>query len=167
MIYTDHFASPVGNILLAADGSALTHLCFEYQKHVPVFSEEETVRRPNAVIAEAVKWLDVYFGGGIPDFLPPLRPAGSVFRRQVWDILLTVPYGQTVSYGDVAAEICRRTGVPRMSAQAVGGAVGANPVAVIIPCHRVIGKTGDLVGFGGGTDTKRFLLDLEGAAYNG
>ena len=115
--------------------------------------------KPLPVFDEAVKWLDLYFGGVIPDFTPKRSPRGTGFQRRVWDVLLTIPYGQTVSYGEIAGKLgCR-------SAQAVGGAVGRNPISLIIPCHRVLGADGGLTGYAGGVDKKRSLLELERAAF--
>ena len=103
------------------------------------------------------RWLDLYFGGTVPDFTPPLEMRGSAFRRAVWEILLSIPYGRTVTYGEIAGRIAGRNG----AAQAVGGAVSHNPVSLIIPCHRVIGADGSLTGYAGGTDRKSCLLRME------
>jgi methylated-DNA-[protein]-cysteine S-methyltransferase len=108
------------------------------------------------VFDETRRWLDLYFTGEKPDFTPQLAPKGTPFQQRVWEILLTIPYGKTVSYGDVARQIS-----PTMSAQAIGGAVGRNPIGIIIPCHRVIGADGSLTGYGGGLERKRWLLELE------
>ena len=114
--------------------------------------------------AETVKWLDVYFSGEEPDFLPPIALHTTPFRREVCEIMLTIPYGETMSYGEIAALIAQRRGIDRMSAQAVGGAVGHNPISIIIPCHRVIGTDGSLTGYAGGLNKKAALLKLENAA---
>ena len=115
------------------------------------------------VFEQTKRWLDSYFSGQIPDFLPPLSLKGTDFRMEVWEELLKIPYGKTVSYGEIAAAVARKRGLDRMSAQAVGGAVGHNPVAIIVPCHRVVGKDGSLTGYGGGLDKKTALLSLEKA----
>ena len=116
---------------------------------------------PLPVFNDTRRWLDMYFAGQIPDFLPRLSPQGTAFRQSVWDMLLAIPYGQTTSYGELAKEIASRRQTEKMSAQAVGGAVGHNPIAIIIPCHRVIGKDGSLTGYGGGLWRKEWLLQLE------
>lgn len=157
MLFLTHYASPLGPILLAADETGLTGLWFEAQKYFPSFSGVEYQEKETPVLTETVRWLDVYFSGKDPGFLPPLHPQGSPFRQTVWDILLTIPRGQTMTYGEIA----RRLGV--RSAQAVGGAVGHNPISILIPCHRVVGSDGSLTGYAGGLDRKTRLLQLEGA----
>ena len=118
-----------------------------------------------APLLQAARWLDCYFSGKSPDFLPPLKPEGSPFRRRVWEELLRIPCGTTVTYGSIAKKLAEEEGRPHMSAQAVGGAVGHNPIGIIIPCHRVVGADGSLTGFGGGIETKKALLELERAEY--
>lgn len=157
MLFLTHYASPLGPILLAADETGLTGLWFEAQKYFPSFSGVEYQEKETPVLTETVRWLDVYFSGKDPGFLPPLHPQGSPFRQTVWDILLTIPRGQTMTYGEIA----RRLGVH--SAQAVGGAVGHNPISILIPCHRVVGSDGSLTGYAGGVERKARLLQLEGA----
>ena len=157
MLFLTHYASPLGPILLAADETGLTGLWFEAQKYFPSFSGVEYQEKETPVLTETVRWLDVYFSGKDPGFLSPLHPQGSPFRQTVWDILLTIPRGQTMTYGEIA----RRLGVH--SAQAVGGAVGHNPISILIPCHRVVGSDGSLTGYAGGFDRKTRLLQLEGA----
>ena len=166
--YTRHYASPLGGILLASDGEALTGLWFDGQANFgATLTQAQDAREAGpeipAVIKETVRWLDLYFSGREPDFTPPLRPRGTPFRRAVWALLLTVPYGETVSYGELAARLAERTGAARVSARAVGGAVGHNPISLLIPCHRVLGADGSLTGYAGGLDRKRRLLELEGA----
>ena len=145
---TGVYCSPLGDIVLTSDGSALTGLRFA----------EATNGEPAQDIpplADACSWLDLYFGGAIPDFTPLLAPQGTPFQQSVWRELITIPYGQTVSYGHIAQRLrCR-------SAQAVGGAVGRNPIALIIPCHRVIGSNGQLTGYAYGLDRKQWLLSHE------
>ena len=157
MLFLTHYASPLGPILLAADETGLTGLWFEGQKYFPSFSGVEYQEKETPVLIETVRWLDVYFSEKDPGFLPPLHPQGSPFRQTVWDILLTIPRGQTMTYGEIA----RRLGVH--SAQAVGGAVGHNPISILIPCHRVVGSDGSLTGYAGGVERKARLLQLEGA----
>ena len=157
MLFLTHYASPLGPILLAADETGLTGLWFEGQKYFPSFLGVDYQEKETPVLTETARWLDVYFSGKDPGFLPPLHPQGSPFRQTVWDILLTIPRGQTMTYGEIA----RRLGVH--SAQAVGGAVGHNPISILIPCHRVVGCDGSLTGYAGGLDRKTRLLQLEGA----
>lgn len=157
MIYLTRYESPLGSILLAADGVGLTGLWFVGQKYFPSFSEGEALEEETPVLAEAIRWLNVYFSGASPDFLPPLHPQGSSFRQAVWNVLLTIPRGQTMTYGEIARRLNVR------SAQAVGGAVGHNPVSILIPCHRVVGSDGSLTGYAGGLERKERLLQLEGA----
>ena len=163
MDYTHHYASPLGGITLASDGEALTGLWFQGQKHFAETLGREHSEKKLPVFAEAERWLDTYFGGSAPDHTPPLRMRTTAFRRLIWEILLTIPFGQTMTYGEIAAEAARRTGLDRISARAVGGAVGHNAVSLIIPCHRVIGADGSLTGYAGGLDRKKRLLALEGA----
>lgn len=157
MLFLTHYASPLGPILLAADETGLTGLWFEGQKYFPSFLGVDYQEKETPVLTETARWLDVYFSGKDPDILPPLHPQGSPFRQTVWDILLTIPRGQTMTYGEIA----RRLGV--RSAQAVGGAVGHNPISILIPCHRVVGSDGSLTGYAGGVERKARLLQLEGA----
>ena len=114
------------------------------------------------VFEETVKWLDIYFGGNIPNFTPTLSVKTTEFRKKVCDIMLTIPYGKTMTYGEIANMLAKQCGMKRMSAQAVGGAVGHNPIALIIPCHRVMGANGKLTGYAAGIDRKEKLLRLEG-----
>ena len=164
MDYITRYESPLGGITLAADGAALVGLWFDGQRH---FAEtldswhEECASLP--IFGEAKRWLDLYFSGRDPGFTPALKMQATEFRKTVWRILLTIPYGQTVTYGEIASEITRLKGLPRMSAQAVGGAVGHNDIALIIPCHRVIGADGSLTGYAGGIGRKMKLLAMEGA----
>ena len=142
------YCSPIGDIALFSDGSALTGLRF-----VDNQSLEGNVDA--LVFDAAVRWLDQFFAGGIPDFEPPLRMIGTPFQQSVWRELMNIPYGQTATYGDIARRIgCR-------SAQAVGGAVGRNPIAIIVPCHRVVGADGSLTGYAYGLEIKQQLLQLE------
>ena len=157
MLFLTHYASPLGPILLAADETGLTGLWFEGQKYFPSFLGVDYQEKETPVLTETARWLDVYFSGKDPGFLPPLHPQGSPFRQAVWNILLTIPRGQTMTYGEIA----RRLSVH--SAQAVGGAVGHNPISILIPCHRVVGSDGSLTGYAGGVERKARLLQLEGA----
>ena len=162
MTFTQHYDSPLGSILLTADEMGLTGLWFDGQKHFARDLPAQHTEQDTPVLSEAKRWLDVYFTGREPDFLPALHPIGSAFRRRVWDLLLRVPYGQTVTYGQLAQQLAAQQSLSHMSAQAVGGAVGHNPISLIVPCHRVIGADGSLTGYAGGVDKKRRLLALEG-----
>ena len=163
MEYVHHYRSDLGGITLASDGEALVGLWFDGQKYFAETLEKEHEERPLPVFEEAERWLDVYFGGEAPDFTPPLRLKTTPFRRAVWELLLTIPYGRTVTYGELAARIAAQHGHVRMSAQAVGGAVGHNAISLIIPCHRVVGANGSLTGYAGGIDREHRLLTMEGA----
>lgn len=156
--YTWHYESPLGKMTMTCGRSALTGLWFDGQKHFPDALPPE---RCMPVFEETVRWLDLYFSGDIPDFTPAMEMKGSAFRKAVWGILLTIPYGHTVTYGEIAEQIDGKTGFGRMSAQAVGGAVGHNPLSLIVPCHRVVGSDGSLTGYAGGMDKKARLLQLE------
>lgn len=157
MIYFTNYGSPLGNILLAADDEGLTTLDF---------TEKKDAVSPNyPILRKAARWLKLYFSGQNPGFTPPLHLLGTPFQTEVWRLLLDIPFGKTTTYGALAKEIARRRGVQRMSAQAVGGAVGRNPVALIVPCHRVIGADGSLTGYAGGLDKKARLLSLEGITF--
>ena len=145
---------------MASDGTALTGLWFDGQKYFAVTLSEHYVEKLLPVFENTIRWLDTYFGGEIPNFIPELNLRFTPFRKAVWDILLTIPYGQTMTYGGISEILARQTG-KKMSAQAVGGAVGHNPVSIIIPCQRVVGADGSLTGYAGGIDRKRFLLQLE------
>ena len=156
------YDSPLGKITLASRGCKLVGLWFDGQKYDRAGIEDEIVEGSDDAILQARRWLDIYFSGKNPEFLPPLETSGSEFRRMVAEIMLSIPYGETVTYGQIAREIALRTGKEHVSAQAVGGAVGHNPISIIIPCHRVLGSNGSLTGYAGGIDRKRTLLQLEG-----
>ena len=159
------YASPVGELLLAADEEGLTGLWLAGEKYFPGVPEDAPQETP--VLEETKRWLDIYFAGREPDFLPPLHPTGSAFRRRVWDLLLRIPYGQTVTYGQLAQQLAAQQSLSHMSAQAVGGAVGHNAISIIIPCHRVVGAGGSLTGYAGGIGRKVQLLTLEHADTSG
>lgn len=161
MRYVHHYSSPLGGITLASDGEALTGLWFDGQKYFGNVAGCEEKALP--VFEETVRWLNVYFEGCVPDFIPPLKMETTSFRQAVWEILLTIPYGATMTYGEIASEIAAQKGCERMSAQAVGGAVGHNAISLIIPCHRVVGANGSLTGYAGGIEKKIKLLTLEKA----
>ena len=167
MVYTHKYESPIGPILLAADEIGLIGLWFEGQKYFANTLPDERVSQETEILTEAKKWLDVYFSGKEPKFTPPLHPMGSPFRQAVWQILLQIPYGTTMTYGEIAGNMAELYKIPRMSAQAVGGAVGHNEVSIIIPCHRVVGTNGSLTGYAGGIDKKISLLELEHTDMSG
>ena len=162
MQYTAAYQSSVGDVLLAADETGLTGLWFEGEKFYALSLDPEHEERETPIFAITRRWLDIYFSGHEPDFMPPVHMIGSEFRRCVWELLLQIPYGTTVTYGDLARQVARRRGLRRMSAQAVGGAVGHNEISIIVPCHRVAGTNGSITGYAGGVDKKRRLLELEG-----
>ena len=159
-----HLDSPLGGITLASDGEALTGLWFDGQKHFGAGLSGDAREQRLPVFAETERWLKLYFTGTEPDFTPPLRLIGTAFQREVWELLRQIPYGETVSYGALAARIAERRGLARFSAQAVGGAVGRNPISILVPCHRVLGADGSLTGYAGGLEKKAALLGLEGVS---
>lgn len=167
MVYTCHYESQLGGILLAADEIGLTGLWFDGQKYFARELPAERTEKEMPILTETKRWLDIYFTGTEPDFLPPLHPIGSTFRQEVWKLLLQIPYGKTVTYGELARQLAEKRGLPRMSAQAVGGAVGHNQISVLIPCHRVVGANGSLTGYAGGIQKKVKLLELEGTDVSG
>ncbi len=161
MEYTNEYISPLGKILLASDGHALTGLWFEGQKYFAAKLERDHEEKDLPVFAQVAEWLVLYFNGKNPAFTPPLTLKGTPFQREVWEILLEIPFGQTTTYAELAAEIARRRGLTSMSAQAVGSAVAHNPISLIIPCHRVVGSNGSLTGYAGGLEKKEWLLAME------
>lgn len=167
MVYTCHYESPLGGMLLAADEIGLTGLWFDGEKYLEKQLPAEHAEKETPVLAESKRWLDIYFTGMEPDFLPPLHPDGSAFQQAVWKLLLQIPYGKTVTYGEIARRLAEQRGLHRMSAQAVGGAVGHNRISILIPCHRVVGTNGSLTGYAGGIDKKVKLLALEGTDMTG
>lgn len=161
MVYTYHYHSPLGGITLSSNGVELTGLWFDGQKYfgdtLPEVYEEKNL----PIFQKAVHWLDIYFSGKAPDFTPPLSMETTPFRKAVWEIMLSIPFGQTMTYGEIADRVAKQRGLSKMSAQAVGGAVGHNSISLIIPCHRVVGTNGSLTGYAGGIDKKVKLLALE------
>lgn len=161
MMYTTQYTSPLGNMLLAADARGLTGAWFEGQTYFARSLDTQHQERETSVLTDTKRWLNLYFRGMQPDFVPPLHPLGSAFQQSVWEILLQIPYGHTTTYGEIARQIAQKQGISRMSAQAVGGAVGHNPISILIPCHRVVGANGRLTGYAGGIEKKIQLLTLE------
>lgn len=152
------YASPIGNIFISAAGGCITELYFEGGITTPSTMQEKNASGPDADVLEQLKQeLDAYFSGKLKDFTVPLSPAGTAFRTKVWEALQTIPYGETISYKELAHRIDNPKAI-----RAVGGANHHNPISIVIPCHRVIGSSGKLVGYGGGLGVKEFLLELEG-----
>lgn len=162
MIHTAFYDAPYGRYVMAAEDGALTGLWLEGQKYFPSTLPEPSGEETE-IFARIRRWLDDYFAGRQPEVSAlPLAPKGSDFAQSVWRLLLEIPYGHTVTYGQLAARLAQQRGLAHMSAQAVGGAVGHNPISLIIPCHRVLGAKNQLTGYAGGLDVKTFLLKLEG-----
>lgn len=152
--------TPLGEMLAVEEDGTLIRLDFPQTRYPPKMTG---VPGKSAILLDTKKWLEIYFSGSIPDFTPPLRPEGTAFRQRVWQLLREIPYGESMTYGELAGRLAPEHG--KMSAQAVGQAVGANPISLIIPCHRVLGAGGAITGYGGGLDRKRALLQLESIPY--
>lgn len=151
----DTFDSPFGKMQLCCDGTFLTAVTFTGQKYEDKHIPKDAIHVSHPVLEQTKVWLRQYFSGNSPDFLPPMNPSGTAFQQRVWALLMEIPYGKTVTYGELAEKLnCK-------SAQAVGGAVGRNPISVLIPCHRVLGAKGTLTGYAGGIEKKEVLLKLE------
>lgn len=160
MEYFYEYKSAIGDITITSNETGITGVRFKRQSenedpHDKKYKEVSTIK-------DAKKWLDIYFSGKNPEFIPAINPEGTGFQKLVWEMLLEIPYGKTTTYGEIARKIAEIKNVSRMSAQAVGGAVGKNPIAIIIPCHRVVGKNGNMTGYAYGIDKKIALLELEG-----
>ncbi|RBQ22311.1 Methylated-DNA--protein-cysteine methyltransferase [Candidatus Methanobinarius endosymbioticus] len=163
MIYSKKYESPIGPLILASDGENLIGIWMKDQKHFTDSVNEEMIEKADLPIFNKTrKWLDDYFEGKKPKISDlPLAPKGTEFREAVWDILCEIPYGETIPYGEIAKIMAKKTNKEKMSSQAVGGAVGHNPISIIIPCHRVVGTNGSLTGYAGGLDKKIKLLEDE------
>lgn len=163
MLYTSTYKSPIGNLLIAAKDNKLVGLWIENQKYyLSDFKEEIEVADNLEILVRTKKWLDGYFNGKRPNINElDINLIGSEFRKSVWKILKNIPYGEVITYNDIAKELAKQKGISRMSAQAVGGAVGHNPISIIIPCHRVVGSNGSLTGYAGGIEKKLYLLEHE------
>jgi len=168
-MYKTTFLSPMGNITLASDGKNLVGLWLKGQKyHGNTIFKDMTTKEDLPVFDITKKWLDEYFAGKKPEISRlPIAPVGTKFRQEIWDILCEIPYGKTITYGDIAKKMAKTMGKKSMSSQAVGGAVGHNPISIIIPCHRVVGTNGSLTGYAGGIDLKIKLLELESVDMSG
>lgn len=164
MYYMSSYEAPMGTLTLVSHEECLIGAWFEEQKYyMASVAKEDMVPQENAVLLRTKKWLDDYFAGRMPALITlPLAPQGSPFRRLVWQILCQIPYGQVRTYKEIADEVASYEGKDHMSAQAVGGAIGHNPISIIIPCHRVVGAGGSLTGYAGGLDKKAALLQHEG-----
>ena len=162
MHYITKYISPLGEITVASDGENIVGLWLEGQKYFAATLGGELREEKLPIFERARAWLDIYFSGSEPNFALPLAPKGSEFRRAVWEELMHIPYGETVSYGEIARKLEFHVG-RKTSARAVGGAVGRNPISIMIPCHRVVGANGSLTGYAGGVDKKIKLLELERA----
>lgn len=162
MQYISIYQTPVGETLLACDDIGLTGLWFKGGKYYALNLDKEHRPQETPFFSETARWLDIYFSGREPDFMPPIHMVGSPFQLSVWELLRKIPYGETTTYGEIARSLAAERGLPHMSAQAVGGAVGHNPISIIIPCHRVIAANGSLTGYAGGLQKKRNLLAYEG-----
>ena len=165
MFYSATYPSPVGTITLASDGESLTGLWLEGQKyHGGTIPEEMMKNNSLRLFDDAKRWLDRYFARKKPAISElSLAPIGGEFRQGVWSILCEIPYGGVITYGAIAKKMAMKMKRERMSSQAVGGAVGHNPISIIIPCHRVVGTNGSLTGYAGGIGIKIKLLELQGA----
>lgn len=164
MIYTKQYFSTLGAITLACDDSAIIGLWFNGQKYFGSVLPDlalATQTSEHPLLEDATRWLDLYFSGHNPNFLPPLKYDSTPFRTRVCQIMLTIPYGRTMTYGEIAKIIAKERGVEKISGQAVGGAVGHNPISLMIPCHRVVGANGKLTGYAGGLERKEKLLAFE------
>ena len=159
--YTRQYNSPLGTILLACDNEGLIGLWFEGQKYFASILDKTAAKKDSALFKEPIRWLDMYFAGKNPGFTPPLHFLGTAFQKDVWRLLLAIPYGETVTYGDIAMELTREKNLSHVSARAIGGAVARNTISIIVPCHRVVGANGSLTGYAGGIDKKRALLAFE------
>ena len=164
MIYRVNYESPLGAINVASDGENIVELWLIGQRGFRGVSEEKgNLTEQIHVLSKAREWLDRYFAGDRPTpWELPLAPVGGNFRQEVWKILCGIPYGELTTYGEIAKRIAARRGIEKMAAQAVGGAVGHNPISIVIPCHRVVGTGGNLTGYGGGIALKQALLAHEG-----
>ena len=156
-MYYKKYQSHYFTLIMVSDGEYLTGLYFD-----SYFDYSHLTEFDLHIFDEVSQWLDCYFEGNVPDFFPKMKAKGTNFQKEVWDILLSIPYGKTTTYGDIAKIIASLRGVKTMSSQAIGQAVSKNPIAIIVPCHRVIGKNNALTGYAYGLKNKEILLHLEG-----
>ena len=161
MNYKYTYESPLGKMVMLGTLSYLTDLFFIDEAHAPSYDDAEYIEQLTGPFEVTIMWLNQYFNGKNPFITPPIQLEGTEFRKSVWSILQTIPYGETTTYGDIGKQIAQEQGKEKFSAQAVGGAVGHNPISIIVPCHRVIGSNGQLTGYAGGIERKKYMLDLE------
>lgn|SRR5574344_1874185 len=161
MQYICKYSSPFGNITIASNGQEIIGLWFDNQKYFVSTLLSECKKEDLSVFKQTKEWLDCYFSGVEPAFNPPLKLMGTSFRLRVWEILRTIPYGSTITYKAIATILAKQMGIKQMSYQAVGGAVGHNPISIILPCHRVIGSDNSLTGYAAGVKIKQSLLAIE------
>lgn len=159
--YISSYDSILGKIIMASDSQYLNGLWFKDQKYYKATIKGKEVIKELDIFKQVKEWLDIYFSGQEPSFIPDIAIKTTPFRQMVIDIMLKIPYGKTISYKDIASIIEAKNNIPKMSARAVGSAVGHNPISIIVPCHRVIGNNGKLIGYAAGIDRKRKLLELE------
>lgn len=162
-IYTHYYQSPLDKIVIASDGTAITGLWFVGQRHFDIEVEGCITDKDLPIFDEVSHWLDIYFTGNNPGEIPAVRMNGTPFQLEVWQILQAVPYGKLITYWEIAELIAKKRGITKMSARAVGNAVGRNPVSILVPCHRVVGSSGKMTGYAGGIERKVKLLKLENA----
>ena len=162
MDYLTHYESPLGGMTMASDGTSLTGLWFDGQKYYASTLYDGNEENDSLPVFDTVRrWLDIYFSGEEPDFTPPLLLRGTLFQQRIWEQLQCIGYGQTITYGELGRLVAQIYGLTSVCARSVGGAVGHNPISLIIPCHRVLGASGKLTGYAGGTDRKAILLKME------
>ena len=161
MNYKYTYESPLGTMIMLGTLSYLTDLFFIDEAHAPSYDDAEYIEQLTGPFEVTIMWLNQYFNGKKPFITTPIQLEGTEFRKSVWSILQTIPYGETITYGDIGKQIAQEQGKEKFSAQAVGGAVGHNPISIIVPCHRVIGSNGQLTGYAGGIERKKYMLDLE------
>ena len=162
-IYTHNYQSPLGEIVIASDDTAITGLWLVGQRHFDIEVEGCITDKDLPIFDEVSRWLDIYFTGNNPGEIPAVRMNGTPYQLEVWQILQAVPYGKLITYREIAELIAKKRGITKMSARAVGNAVGRNPVSILVPCHRVVGSSGKMTGYAGGIERKVKLLKLENA----
>lgn len=170
MKYIKKYKSPLGELLLISNDMALLGIWFENGKAYhgllgKELTEGDFQEKNNNILDMTSGWLDIYFSGKNPNFTIPIELHGTSFQNRVWEILLNIPYGTSVSYGEIANIIAKEKGISKMSAQAVGQAVGSNKISILVPCHRVLGVNGEITGYGGGVKRKKALLELENISF--
>ena len=160
-IYTHNYQSPLGEIVIASDDTAITSLWLVGQRHFDIELEGCIADKDLPIFDEVSHWLDIYFTGNNPGEIPAVHMNGTLFQLEVWQILQTIPYGKLITYREIAEIIAKKRGIAKMSARAVGNAIGRNPISILVPCHRVVGSNGKLTGYASGIEKKIKLLKLE------